>query len=99
MARHNRDAEWLEKLQHWKASGKSGGSWAKEQNIPDYIFWYWRRKLLGQAQAPSKKFVELTDSPKSCEGIVLESKGIVIHLSKHFETTTLKRFLEVLRAL
>lgn len=99
MAQRGQDAQWAQRLQQWKLSGKSGAAWAKEQGIPDHVFGYWRRKLLGSGAIPSrsKPFIELTDALQTSSGITLEKRGLVLHLSSDFDSVVLKRLLGVLQ--
>ncbi len=94
--KQQRVALWQERLRHWKASGKSGPEWAKEQQIPYPTFCYWRSKL---ADLNAKHFVELVDISQAPREILLEWQGVAIRLSKDFDVPTLKRFLQVLQEL
>ena len=89
-----RVALWQERLRHWKASGKSGPEWAKEQQIPYQTFCYWRTKLI---DSPSESFFELIDISKTRQGLLLEWQGITIRLSNDFDVHTLKRFLQLIQ--
>jgi hypothetical protein len=98
MATNGSDADWLEKLEQWEKSGKSGAAWAREQGIPEYVFYYWRRKLKSEAVMPlkTKAFVELP-SPPTDSGILLEAQDFTLRIAHTFDAATLVRFLRALK--
>ena len=89
---------WLEKINAWKSSGKSGLSWCKENNINNRAFYRWRSFFSNQ---PSLKlnpesFIELEN--KTCFSLDIEYEKYKFNL-KDFSFSELNNFLKILKSL
>lgn len=93
----NQKAEWQSRLDQWRSSGLSGAAWCRENNIKYPVFLYWCKKTQTIGQKEDIKFVELTPPINHATGIKLEFRGIILHLSKDFDATTLQRCLQLLK--
>ena len=90
---------WRQKIDQWRASGKNGMAWTREQQISYRVFLYWKMKIENIDSKPIaiNSFEELKDGHEEGLGIELSYRGIKIHLSNRFDSITLKRCLQVLR--
>jgi hypothetical protein len=107
MARGTHDQNWKQKVLAWRASGKSGSAWSKENQIPYTTLLGWKRRFenstkerpLSNAES-SKAFIELKDQPISnsgtYSGVTLEHQGIKIRLETGFNPVVLKQCLACL---
>ena len=85
---------WEERIQNQKASGLTIKCWCQEYQISPYSFFYWKRRIFPKTLSRGS-FIEIADSKDT--GIAIEIDGVCIHLEKHFDPSTLKRCLEVLK--
>jgi hypothetical protein len=90
-----RKQKWRDKFQKQKASGLSIKQWCRENQITTQAFYYWRVRLFPKQALNRSQFTEITDSKDI--GLSIEYKGIYIHLTKHFDSLTLKKCLAVLK--
>ena len=86
---------WEEKIRLRRESGLSIERWCRENQVSPHTFHYWKDRLFPKVILNRSCFTELADARAS--GISIECQGILIHLDKHFEPSTLKRFLAVLK--
>lgn len=86
---------WEEKILQQRQSGLSVQRWCQEHQINPHTFQYWKEKLFPKATLSRSSFAELSSSPFI--GIILECQGVHIHLDKHFDPSTLKHCLQVLK--
>jgi hypothetical protein len=84
--------EWAEKIRQQQASGLSIEKWCNENQIKPYVFHYWKKRLSPDSLSRSN-FTELVDQ-KGCS-LVIEYQGV----RAHFESSTLKQCLAVLKEL
>ena len=86
-------------VKQWQESGKNMTTWCRENLIPSASFSYWihpNKKKCRRSSVSRSNFVELQeDVPLS--GIAIEYDGFKISLQKHFDATTLKQCLQILR--
>lgn len=91
---------WRERIENWKASGKSIAKWCHEQGIPDHRLYYWRRKFSDEStnrlnSTSQTGFSEIiARQPQS--DLVIESKGFSIRINEGFDDETLLRCLRLL---
>ena len=88
--------EWEEKIRQQKLSDLSIESWCRQNKVTACSFHYWKKRLLAPAQLSSSSFTELKDQNT---GITIECNGICLHVDKHFEPSTLKACLALLKEL
>lgn len=86
---------WEERIQKQKASGLTIQHWCRDNQIPIYLFYAWKRRLSPKTLSRGC-FIEIAEAKDV--GITIEMNGISIRLEKHFDAATLKRCLETLRA-
>ena len=106
MAKGTHDTNWKQKVLAWRASGKSGSAWSKENQIPYTTLLGWKRRFEKSTDRPpsnsqsSKAFIELKDQPLSnlgtCSGVILEYQGMKIRLETGFNQVVLKQCLACL---
>ena len=89
-------AEWKNKINQQKSSGKRVSEWCRENQIHPRVFYYWKLKLFPKIIDRSC-FTELTNSKSS--DIVIECPGVRICLEKHFDPAALKYCLAMLRGI
>ena len=90
--------EWKERIQLQKESGLTVVAWCHQNGVPYHCFKYWRSRLLQTPDLARSSFKELSDKP-SGSGIVIEKKGLRIHVTKNFDIPTLSQCLSVLNKL
>ena len=91
--------QWREHIFKQRQSGLSMASWCRQNNIVVHTFCYWRDKLFSKATLERSDFTEISDQ-KACnsqKGITLEYRGFSMHLNPNFDSSTLKKCLEVLK--
>jgi hypothetical protein len=103
--------QWQTKLAEWATSGKTGKAWCQERQLSYSTFRSWKSKLFNTKpnlpQNKSKtKFIELIDEPNKSTDLAskaaelsIEYKQFSIHLTKNFDSSTLKNCLQVLKEL
>lgn len=87
--------EWKENILKQRESGLSINFWCLENNIASHTFYYWKNKLFPKTDLTRSCFTELTD--ENGTGITIEFQAFCIHLDRQFDSSTLKRCLEVLK--
>ena len=99
--------EWKNRLEQYRSSGKPILAWCKDQGIPYQTFYYWHKRLditkdSEKPLAPKQEvnpFLEILDPINEQSGLIIEFKGVKIHLSKKFDPSTLTECLQVLRGI
>ncbi len=91
---------WLEKINAWKSSGKSGFAWCKENNINNKSFYRWR-SIFSNQNKPSLKlnpdsFIEIQN--QKCCILEIEYEKYKFNL-KDFSFLQLNNFLKILKSL
>lgn len=94
--RSEKTAEWREKIRQWQASGLTGYSWCKENNLPYKTFGYWKRRFLG-ASKPASRFFELPAERENDSKLSIEGNGIVLSVGQNFDEERLFQILRILR--
>lgn len=94
--------QWVANIQHQRASGLSIERWCQTNNIRTHVFHYWKRKLFPKATIDRSAFVEIQSEKKATDslnqaGIFIEFQGVRIHLDRHFDSSTLKQCLKVVK--
>ncbi len=90
--------EWKERLQLQKESGLAVKAWCHQNGVPYHCFKYWRSRLQQTPDLARSSFKELSDKPTG-SGIIIEKKGLRIHVTKNFDISTLSQCLSVLAKL
>ena len=83
--------EWPAKIAAWQRSGLSLAEWCRENSESYHRFLYWRKRLVPPDPG---RFLELT---LPAAPISLECSGILIHVSKGFDSGLLTEILSVLK--
>ena len=87
--------EWEEKIRVQKQSGLAVIAWCHQNGVPYHCFKYWRSRLMQTPDLARSSFKELADNP-SGSGVVIEKKGLRIHVAKDFDVSTLSQCLRAL---
>ena len=87
---------WKEIIHKQKDSGLSIERYCRENNLAAHNFFYWKGKLFPKSHTLTRStFMELVEEKTT--GIIIEYKNIRIHLGQHFNPSTLKKCIEVLK--
>ena len=90
--------KWHENVLKQRASGLSISPWCHQNGIAVHSFYYWRDKLFPKTPLDHSTFTEIIDKKDiSATDITLEYQTFKIHLRQHFDSSTLKRCLEVIK--
>ena len=91
--------QWKENILKQRQSKLSITSWCSQNGIAVHTFYYWQSKLFPKSPAINRSiFTEvIEEEKKSVAGIVIEYQGFNIHLNEHFNSSVLKRCLEILK--
>ena len=90
--------QWKNNILNQRSSGLSIAAWCHQNEVHNHVFYYWKSKLFPNPPLSRSVFTEIEEkNDKSNSGIVLTYQGFSIHLDQHFDSSTLKRCLEVLK--
>jgi diketogulonate reductase-like aldo/keto reductase len=90
--------QWKDNILKQRQSKLTIASWCRQKEIAVHAFYYWEKKLFPKSALDRSAFTEaIEEKHKSSTGIVLEYQGFNIHLNDQFNSSVLKRCLEVLR--
>jgi hypothetical protein len=92
--------QWKENILQQRNSGLSAASWCHQHGIAVHTFYYWQSKLFSKDTIDRSAFSEIVSEERlntSDSGIVLEYRGVNIHISQNFEVSVLKTCLEILK--
>ena len=89
-------SEWKDKIDQQKSSNKSITAWCRENHVLTRSFYYWRSKLFPKIM-DSSCFTEIKNTESS--DIIIECKGVRICLDKHFDSTSLKYCIAMLKGI
>jgi hypothetical protein len=84
--------EWSAKITAWQQSGMPLARWCRANSENYHRFLYWRKRL---AVPDPGRFLELT---LPAAPISLECNGVIVHISKGFDSGLLADILSVLKA-
>lgn len=89
--------QWSAKITAWQNSGLSGTEWCKKNQVVYHCFSYWKKRLIDESQEAlnADSFLELKD-PSDLSGVEVVFNGVLIRLSKEFDTLSLQRCLQAL---
>lgn len=87
--------EWKERIELQKESGLTVKAWCHQNGSAYHCFKYWRSRLQQTPDLKRSSFKELSDKPAGT-GIVIEKKGLRIHVTKNFDSSTLFQCLSLL---
>ncbi len=91
-----RKLQWKKKILEQRSSGLSIPSWCRQNGVAFQNFHYWQKTLFPNDSITHTSFVQIEDKrPKPA--IILSYKEYSIHLTEHFDSSTLKPCLEVLK--
>jgi len=101
MTREERTSNWGDIIKQQESSGLNGAAFCREHGINLSRFYHWRRRL---KQDSVGGFLELrADAPSArpeltTAGVLIHmSGGVRVELAPDFDSTTLRRVVEVLR--
>jgi transposase-like protein len=86
---------WIQRINDWKASGKTIQSWCKENGLREHQLYYWRRKTASVDKSAS--FIEIKEAPPEKTTVSLSYGGFEVCLERSFDEETLLRCLKVLK--
>lgn len=90
--------DWSARLTAWRASGKSGLAWCRDNGISYDQLKYWQKKLQPPVQHEQSKhpgqFVPLRFSSTPLR---IECNGAFVHISSGFDPVLLQAVVSVLR--
>ena len=89
--------QWKDRVNEQRSSGLSVPLWCRQNKIPVYNFRYWQNKLFPKPPIDCSAFTEISIKSTAKTEIILAYQGFNVHLSQHFDSSTLKRCLEVLK--
>ncbi len=87
----------------WKESGLSAKAFARQVEMPYTSFKYWQNRIEGKTRAKSKaRFIEYKEEPKAqkqkSDFEVRFSKNLSLSVPADFDSSALRRLVEVLKA-
>lgn len=92
--------KWHQELSKWQQSAMSVAAYCRQANIPDWKFYYWRKKLLPPVPATPSSFIELTlveEDLKDSSGLWFElPAGVRLMVDLDFNSATLLQVLSVI---
>jgi len=87
--------DWSVRLSAWRASGKSGLAWCRDNGISYDRFKYWQKKLRQSwQQGKTGQFVPLKVSSSPLR---IECNGVYLHVSSGFDPALLREVVSALR--
>lgn len=89
--------QWRENILKQRQSKLSITAWCRQNGIVVHTFYYWQGKLLPKPILSRADFAEATEGQNKSTTITLVYQGFTIHLSEDFNSSVLKRCLEVLK--
>jgi hypothetical protein len=92
--------QWKDDILKQRGSGLSIVSWCRRHEIAPHVFHYWQKKLFAKDPIDTPAFTEIatkTNLNISDVGFILECQGVNIYLSNNFQSSALKKCLEVLK--
>jgi hypothetical protein len=90
--------QWKENILSQRQSKLSIASWCRQNNIASHLFYYWQSRLFPKPVINCPTFLEAVGENDSSTGITLECQGVTLCIKEHFNPSTLKKCLEVLKA-
>jgi len=89
--------QWEENILKQRQSKLSIASWCRQNNLAAHVFYYWQSRLFAKPALDHSSFLEAVEEKNDSSGIVLEYQGIKLHIEEHFNSSALKKCLEVLK--
>jgi hypothetical protein len=90
--------QWKDDIFKQRSSGLSIAAWCRQNEVRTHIFYYWQGKLFPKTPLSRSEFTEIKrGNNEPGLGITLEYQGFSIRLDQHFDSSTLRRCLEVLK--
>lgn len=91
-------SHWSEVFSRWRGSGKSAVSYCRENGIPAWKFYYWKRRLVSAEKKGGFTRLAFSDRPENPCGLWIElSPGIRLVIERHFSSDVLYRVLQTAR--
>lgn len=91
--------EWVERMARYEASGKTVEEFCTKENVKQWKFYKWRRKLQKKEVQAASIFTPVKISKvKEVKNISESESGItfgIIRLQKHFDEQALSRILKI----
>lgn len=98
MERESREV-WMERVEQWRTSGLSAREFAEHQGLKHSALWRWSSRLRTesgrQAKVPLARVVTRTPSATGT-GVVVETNGVRIHVTRGFDAETFRRVTALL---
>lgn len=89
--------QWKGNILKQRQSKLSIASWCRQNNVAAHVFYYWQSRLFPKPAFDRSCFLESVEEKIESSGIVLEYHGIKLHIEEHFNSSALKKCLEVLK--
>jgi hypothetical protein len=90
--------QWKEIISRQRQSKLSIAAWCRQNGTAVHTFYYWQGKLFPKSPLSRSIFTEAVDeASKPSTEIILKYQEFNIHLNEHFNSSALKRCLEVLK--
>lgn len=91
-------ALWQTRISDWQSTDQTMKRWCQEHDVSYIQFTYWKSRLCGKREksADTSSFVELPDDTSEACGVVIEFRGLRLHLDRHFDEESLIRCLRLL---
>lgn len=86
--------KWSAKIAAWQDSGLSLAAWCRQNAVNYQSATHWRRRLTAIERPAPGMFLELTLPPAP---ISLECNGVLVHVSRGFDSALLADVLSVLK--
>ena len=90
--------QWKETIFKQRRSNLSIAAWCRQNKMVVHTFYYWQSRLFPKSPLSRSIFVEAVDEQsKPSTEIILKYQVFDIRLSEDFNSSSLKRCLEVLK--
>ena len=89
-----REDKWKALIRLQEESGLSMDKWCHQNQIAPHKLYYWKRKLLPQPSLSKSSFKELANEIHG--SVVIEYRGVLVRLDKHFDPLIFKGCLSML---
>lgn len=84
--------DWSARISAWRASGKSGAAWCRDNGIGYYQFQYWKDKLRQSGQTGQFIPIKVASPP-----LRIECNGVWLHVSPGFDPVLLREVVTAMR--
>ena len=89
---------WTEIMKTWQGSGKRIVEYCRENNIPQWKFYYWKKRVLSPEKEGAFTKLSFSDERELSSGLWIElSPGVRLVITKGFSSRELYRVLQAAR--